>query len=40
MNFSFLHVYNLPILMRRWFVNRLMKQKKAENEARNNSQSG
>ena len=30
---SFFEAYNLPILIRRWFLKRLLKQKKDENEA-------
>lgn len=31
---SLLEVYNLPIGLRRWFLERLVKQRKDENEAR------
>ncbi len=31
---SFFEVYNLPVVIRRWFLNRLAKQKEDENEAR------
>ena len=30
---SFFEAYNLPIMIRRWFLRRLAKQKKDENEA-------
>ena len=30
---SFFEAYNLPIMIRRWFLSRLAKQKKDENEA-------
>ncbi len=30
---SFFEAYNLPILIRRWFLNRLVQQKKDEREA-------
>ena len=30
-NWSFREAYNLPVLMRRWFVNKIVEQKNAEN---------
>jgi len=32
---SFIEAYNLPIKLREWFLKRLVKQKKEENEAMN-----
>jgi hypothetical protein len=41
---SFSEAYNLPVQIRRWFLNRLLKQKKDENkaaeDAMNESKSG
>jgi len=31
---SFFEAYNLPVVIRRWFLNRLVRQKEEENEAR------
>ena len=30
---SFFEAYNLPVMIRKWFLNRLIKQKKDENDA-------
>jgi hypothetical protein len=37
---SFLEAYNLPVGLRKWFVNRLIKQLEAEKEAIENASSG
>ena len=37
---SFSEAYNLPIGLRTWFIERLTKQLKAENEAAKNAQKG
>jgi len=37
---SFSEAYNLPIGLREWFVNRLLKQIKAENDAVENASKG
>jgi len=33
MGWSFIEAYNLPVQIRRWFLNRLVKQLKEESEA-------
>jgi len=35
MGWSFIEAYNLPVQIRRWFLNRLVKQLKEESEAMN-----
>tara|TARA_R100000951_G_C2566902_1_gene157464 strand:- start:316 stop:456 length:141 start_codon:yes stop_codon:yes gene_type:complete len=39
-NWSFAEAYNLPITIRRWFLERLKKQIESENEAVENASSG
>ena len=38
-NWSFTEAYNLPVVIRRWFLKRLSKQIEDENEAVNKAQS-